>query len=111
MNDRVLGAVDSSIAHGVTLQFVYQNRLRVVCAYLLAKTHDDRFVCHGVQIAGETSKGALQKPEFRVFYLDQFESVPSASVLPFIPPALAKSETLPSYIKEVVTIYTELPHE
>jgi hypothetical protein len=107
MIDKTLDAVDSAIGHHITIQFSYQNRERVVCPYLLAKTTDGRFVCHGLQIAGNTSKGALLTPEFRYFYLENFDTVPMASLAPYYPPLIKAEQTPAAFIAEVINSYQE----
>lgn len=92
------------------ISFPYQGRIREVCPYLLAKTADDRLVLHALQTGGESSKGPVTKPEWRFFYLDQFDRGPGTIRAPWADADIKKSEggyVPPKFITEVIAIYKE----
>lgn len=99
-----------AIKDKVTVSFPYQGRSRVVCPYLLGKTKDDRYVLHALQIGGESSKGPVQQPEWRFFYLDEMTDGPDWVGKSAWVQALTKNEpgkpyVPPKFITEVIEVH------
>lgn len=100
-----------AVENKVPIEFPYQGKVREACPFLLGKTDKGRYVIHALQTGGESSKGPVKQPEWRFFYLDEFDRGPldASAHLPWTEP-VAKTESTgpyqpPKFITEVIAIH------
>jgi hypothetical protein len=110
MNDNfkaLIEHVGTAVCGGLNLGIQYQSLQRSVTPHLLGETRDGRYVLHGFQFDGMTSKGRIIDPAYGVwrwFYLDEIEALATGAG-PSYPLGLQKSEPeyeAPAFIVSVL---------